>query len=120
MQLQVLRREIQGESGRFVIETRLADGSIAKITMTSVGSAIPADGPVTRITVRIGTFGDENLSARMLDTIGKFLTPPGPLTVPLAQRPETTPPPPLGPAPVPGPLQPVAAGPGRRGGQSLA
>ena len=56
MQLSELRRDIKAETGETCLETRLTDGTITKITLTSVGSAIPADGPVTRFTIRVGTW----------------------------------------------------------------
>jgi Protein of unknown function (DUF3568) len=63
-------------AGAEVLETRTTDGSSVKIYLTTGASPLPAEGAVTRIAVRVGVFGEENVSKRVLDQIGKHLAPP--------------------------------------------
>lgn len=65
-----------------------------RIYLDVQSSRFPADGPQTRVCVRVATFGDQPASARLLDQIGAHLAPPGASAVP----PGT--PPPLAPQPV--------------------
>jgi len=75
-----------------VLRTRTGDGDRVRIILASEPSRIPADGAMTRISVRVGTFGDHPLSDRILMQIGAHLVPhAGP------------------PLPGPGPVTPVAA-----------
>lgn len=104
MQLPVLRRDLALDQGKITLETRLTDGRSAWLCMSTEGKPIPADGTVTRVSVRIGAFGDEEVSRRILDQIGKFLAPAGPVPiqpVPLAG--------PVPAVPTSGPIKPVAA-----------
>ncbi len=75
-QLPLLSQELG--AGKAALETRTTDGTTVKICITTGASPLPADGPVTRIAVRVGAFGDEAVSARILDQIGKHLAPPLP------------------------------------------
>jgi len=105
MQLPVLRRDLALDKGKITLETRLNDGNTAWISMSTEGKPIPADGIVTRVSVRVGHFfGDEEISRRILDQIGKYLAPAGPVPiqpVPLAG--------PVPAVPTTGPIKPVAA-----------
>lgn len=75
-----------------VLRTRTGDGDRVRIILAREASRIPADGAMTRIAVRVGTFGDHPLSERILVQIGAHLVPQaGP------------------PLPGPGPVTPVAA-----------
>ncbi len=105
MKLPVLRRDLAPEQGKITLETRLADGTTTTIYLTTMGKPIPADGIVTRIAVRVGLFNrDEESAKRILDDIGKYLAPPGPVPIPSA--PISAAPPPA--VPTNGPLRPVA------------
>jgi hypothetical protein len=90
----VLGEEADGE-GAFV-KTRTADDSKVRIYIESVTSRVPADGPMARVSIRVGAFGDEAVSVRILNQVTMHLVPPTLL-------------PPLAPQPPPGPVQPVSA-----------
>jgi hypothetical protein len=82
------------------IECNAADGNRIRIHLDIVDSQIPAEGPVTRICVRVATFGDNALSERILNQVGAHLIvaspPPSGPAPPLA-----TPEPPVAPPPPP-------------------
>jgi hypothetical protein len=90
----VLGEEADGE-GAFV-KTRTADESTVRIYVDSVASRVPADGPTTRVSIRVGAFGDEAVSVRILNQVTMHLVPPT-LVPPSAAQPP------------PGPVQPVSA-----------
>jgi hypothetical protein len=77
--------------------TRTTDGSKIRIYLDSVASRVPAEGTVTRVSVRVATFGDEAVSARILDQVARRLAAQGIAVVV-----------PPGPAPIPGPPPPGA------------
>jgi hypothetical protein len=87
------------------LTTRTADGSRVFVEIGMQASRVPSEGQVTRVCVRVATFGDESFSQRLLDQIGYHLVPatrigpPAPLPPPAAQQ--TAPPPLLPPEPVP-------------------
>jgi hypothetical protein len=89
--------------GETYVESLTADNTKVKIYLDPVPIRVPADGPVTRVSIRVGTFGDEDLTRRLLDQVGAHLFPagqPGPLR-PVAVPPPPTPPPPGETAPPP-------------------
>jgi hypothetical protein len=102
----VLKAECENRSG--FIESRTADHERVRIYL----SAAPADSPVTRVCVRVATFGDHPMSFRILDQVASHLAPaPSPPSAtlgpvqPLAPsptpvQPQTAPPPVLPPEPV--------------------
>lgn len=101
-----------------VIRSRSGDGDRIRIDLCRQASQIPADGAVTEIGVRVGTFGNHPLSDRVLYQIGSHLVAPGavrptpvlsaapapPPTTPSLQPPQPAPMPPL--APMPRPVEP--------------
>jgi len=54
---------------------RLADQSRVRIDMESFPSPIPAEKVVTRVSVRVATFGDKPASERIHYHIGRYLAP---------------------------------------------
>lgn len=80
-----------------VIETHTGDGVKVQIALDVVTSPIPADGSVTKVSVRVGHFGDEEISKRIQDQIARHLPGLPPPAVPTLQppRPPETAPPPL-------------------------
>jgi hypothetical protein len=64
------------------IESRTGDGEQVRIHFETVPSKIPAEGTLTRVCVRVATFGDGFVSERILDQIGAHLAPPGSLAPP--------------------------------------
>jgi hypothetical protein len=57
------------------LKTRAADGTKIRIHLEREMSKIPAEGPVTKIGVRVGCFGDHPLSGRILYQISAHLVP---------------------------------------------
>src|SRR5262245_59008321 len=55
------------------IESRTTDGYAVRITLDMLAPRVPADGPLTRIGVRVGTFGDYAVSERVHRQIGAHL-----------------------------------------------
>src|SRR5947209_12324302 len=49
------------------IECNAADGNRIRIHLDIADSQVPAEGPVTRICVRVATFGDNAISERILN-----------------------------------------------------
>jgi hypothetical protein len=97
--MSVERQELTGDRG-FVL-SRTADGDAVKIHLDAVDNPNPADGPLTRVSVRVANFGDHPVGTRILYQIGTHLVPTGPAR--LAPLPNLTPPPP----PALGPVQPA-------------
>lgn len=90
-----VEKEESGPTKAF-LKSRTADGSRVRIYLERGHSQIPADGPVTRICVRVATFGDYVVSDRLLYQIGAHLVSAPPL-VPLQPAPVSEPA--LAPAP---------------------
>ncbi len=55
------------------IECSAADGDRIRIYVDIIDSPIPAEGPLTRICVRVATFGNYALSERVLNQVGAHL-----------------------------------------------
>jgi hypothetical protein len=82
------------------MESQTADGERVYINMDMENSRIPAEGALTRVGVRVGTFslGDQVVSERILGQIGAHLTP---ATRAAAAPPQSVPPPLLPAEPAP-------------------
>jgi hypothetical protein len=63
------------------IHSLLADGSKVRIYFDVKESKIPAEGPVVVLGIRVGTFGDEAASVRILNQIDLHLSHPAPVAV---------------------------------------
>ena len=97
------------EGGSGFLESKTTDGERVRIYLDVQDSGDPA-GPLTRVGVRVATFGDRPVSQRLLDQIGAHLAPPGvagtppPPLAPTLGAPQPVPPetgpPPLAPEPV--------------------
>jgi hypothetical protein len=105
LQMPILSEE-PGTQGAFVL-SRTADGTNVRIHLDTIPSRIQAEGVVTRVSVRVGTFGDEAVSSRILDQVARHLVTP-PLAGPPVASP-SGPPPAAPPQPVLGPIQPTSA-----------
>jgi hypothetical protein len=75
LHMPVLRDDGQQTSG--TIESRTSDDTGVTITLETQPSRIQAEGTVTRICVRVGTFGDNPVSNRIHDQISQHLVPQG-------------------------------------------
>jgi hypothetical protein len=73
MQLPVIKKESTADG--LVYEARGADDKAIKIELKSHPSPIPAEGGVTRVSVRVAYLGDEAVSQRVLDHVGFHLMP---------------------------------------------
>jgi hypothetical protein len=109
----VLKEDRTGGAATASLESQTADGERVYISMDLENSRIPAEGAITRVGVRVGTFtlGDQVLSERILGQIGAHLTP----ATRAAAAPPQTAAPPLLPAEL-APAQwnkPAPAAPGR-------
>ncbi len=69
----ILQTQRDGTSG--FIESRTADGDRIRISLRELTSKIPAEGQITRVGVRVATFGDQPVSDRILDQVGLHLAP---------------------------------------------
>jgi hypothetical protein len=97
----------KAEDGNVVVESRTGDGYKIVVNLDVLASRVPADGTMTRVSVRVGHFGDDAVSARIHDQINLHLAPPPGRITPQAQAKSfETPPPPLA-GPPPSPIQPV-------------
>jgi hypothetical protein len=96
------------------IESRTANGERIRIYLDTVPNEIPTESPLTRICVRVATFGDHAVSTSILDQVSTHLVAPPAAGVPRltpqatigqpqapTSLPETAPPPllPAGPEP---------------------
>ena len=83
------------------VQTKTSEGYSVRVHLDLVPGSVPGDGKVTRVGVRVGLSGDETVSARILDEVGRLV----PSVTPVA-------PPPLGPATPNGlPIQQTSAPP---------
>ena len=114
LRMPLTRENRDGQKG--TLETKTGTGDVVTLYLETRVSKVPADGPVTRVNVRVGTLGDEKVSDRLLEQIAFRLSPPPPLPqAPTAGRPavnnvapvgfQTAPPPLANPQP-PGYPQP--------------
>ena len=69
----VLKDEASGPSP--ILECRTAKGDRVHIKLDMEPSKIPSEGTLTRVGVRVATFGDQQVSERILDQIGFHLVP---------------------------------------------
>jgi hypothetical protein len=76
-------KEERKADGGFV-ESRTADNETVRIYVDALGSKIPAEGLLSRVSVRVATFGDKPFSNRLLDQVGMHLVPAGLAAAPFA------------------------------------
>jgi len=82
----ILKEERQTSCG--VIKTQTSDGDRIRIALDVIPSRIPAEGSLTRICVRVATFGDHPVSERILYQVGAHLV-ASPFMVPTPESPPT-------------------------------
>ena len=89
------------EAGSTFIDSRTADGERVRLSVQAAAGAVPADGPLTEVSVRVGNigFGDDAVSERILYQVGAHLV----------ARPGAGPPPGSPAPPAWGPAQPAHA-----------
>jgi hypothetical protein len=110
LQFPITGEEVKNGSGYLTSKT--ADGSTVRIYLEPVASRVPAEGTLTRVSIRVGAFGDEAVSTRLLDQVSLHLVPAPPARTPVGpqtfiqpttslQPGETNPPPLAAPLPQP-------------------
>jgi hypothetical protein len=93
----LVHNEAGAESGS--IESRNADNETVSISLETQTSKVPVEEKITRVSVRVGVWGDRQFSERLLAQIGTHL--------PSAMPPPPPPPPPVGMSTREPPLVPV-------------
>jgi Protein of unknown function (DUF3568) len=78
------------KDGKALLVTKTTAGKKIRLHLDCLNSPIPAESLLTRVSVRVDFFGDEGVSARILDQVTWRLT----------QAPPIVPAPPAGPAPI--------------------
>jgi hypothetical protein len=63
----------QRENSSGVIESRTSTDDPVHVTFDTHASPMPAEGTLTRVGVRVGTFGDSQMSERLLNQISAHL-----------------------------------------------
>ena len=88
-------------NGSVVVISRAGDGAKVDVQLDLVPSRIPAEGALTRVSVRVGAFGDEEVSGHILDRVSMHLAPASAAVQPTPAAPpaETAPPPLAAPEP---------------------
>ena len=89
------------------VQTKTADGYTVRVHLDLVPGSVPGDGAVTRVGVRVGLSGDETVSARILDEVGRLV----PSVMPAAPLPPAVPATVNSPAVQPQTAAPPLAGP---------
>jgi hypothetical protein len=89
------------------IESNTGDGDPIRVYLENIPNRIPAEGNVVRIGVRVGTWGDQAVSTRILDQISLHLVAPVQVQTE-GQKPPPPPPPRLQPLPYETPPPPLA------------
>jgi len=109
------------QTGCGIIKTQTSDGDRIRVAVDVIPSRIPAEGSLTRICIRVATFGDHPVSERILCQVGAHLV-ASPFTLPPAgspalqapivpQTPSPTSEPPLTSTPAPSQTAPPATPP---------
>jgi hypothetical protein len=89
------------DTGTAYIQTKTADNDTVMVYFDVVPSAIPSEGAMTRVTIRVGYTGDDVVSARILDQISKHIKPLPGAGLPSAVTPVSNPG--IAPVPIPSP-----------------
>jgi hypothetical protein len=111
LQMPVVKEEREADEDH--IETRTAEGDKVKIYVEVHKSAIPAEGDISKVSVRVATWGDSVVSSRVLDQVDRHLMPGIPVQgqpiQPVSATGVPAPPTPSG-APTQSPPPPLARG----------
>lgn len=94
------------------IESRTREGEKVSLLIDTHPPKVPGDPSMTRVSVRVGVFGDHVTSNRVLDRIAFHLVPASTAEPPLADAPQPAPapaPPPTAPPTAPGGWHPTPA-----------
>jgi hypothetical protein len=91
LQFPLFREE--SKDGKAFFVTKTTNGKKVRIYLESLSSPIPAERLLTRVSIRVATFGDEGISARIFDQIAFHVAHPTLLAPAPAAPPEGAPPP---------------------------
>lgn len=80
------------KDGKAFLVTRTATGKKIRMYLDALASPIPAEGALTRVAIRVATFGDEGVSARIFQQIDYRLSNPVAIVPPPTPLPATPPP----------------------------
>lgn len=97
-------QKLKHDSASAELETETTDHMRVRIHLEQLTSPIPAEGSTTQIAVRVGSFGDEQISGKIFQQIGLHLAPSAPRPAVPVQAPIPAPP----PGAVTPPIRPVA------------
>ncbi len=76
------------------LKSQTGDGTSVTVALETRATPIPAEGPVTRVHVRVGWWGDSGVSERLLAQVhARLSTAPQAVPLPPAAPPQTAPPP---------------------------
>ena len=81
----ILNEERKADAG--FMESKTADHETVRIYVDAVSSNVPAEPVLSRVSVRVATFGDKQFSNRLLDQVGLHLVPAGVALQPVAAQP---------------------------------
>jgi hypothetical protein len=98
----------EAKDGKAFLVTRTTNGKKVRIYLDCISSPIPAEGVLTRVAIRVATFGDEDVSARIFDQIAWRLANRATLVPAPAPGPAPPGPPPGPPVGPPVPIQPAS------------
>jgi hypothetical protein len=88
----------EAKDGKAFLVTKTTNGKKVRIYLDCLSSPIPAEGLITRVSIRVATFGDESISARIFEQVAWRLGHPGPVApVPPPGAPPVGPPVPIQP-----------------------
>ncbi len=89
----------EAKDGKAFFVSKTTNGKKVRIYLESLSSPIPAEGLLTRVAIRVATFGDESISRRIFEQVAWRLGHPA------AAAPGAPAPPPIG---QPVPIQPTS------------
>jgi hypothetical protein len=71
----------EAKDGKAFVVTKTTSGKKVRIYLDCLASPIPAEGKLTRVSIRVACFGDESVSARIFDQVAWRLSHPSPVGV---------------------------------------
>jgi len=87
----------EAKDGKAFFVTKTTNGKKVRIYLNCLSSPIPAEGLLTRVSIRVACFGDEAVSAHIFDQIAYRLGHPGTIVAPPPAPPPAGPPQPIQP-----------------------
>jgi hypothetical protein len=83
----------EAKDGKAFFVTKTTSGKKVRIYLDCLSSPIPAEGLLTRVSIRVACFGDEAVSVRIFDQVAFRLSHPGPVAPAPPDTPTATQPP---------------------------